>query len=342
MNRRQLLLSGLALPLLSAEPSGLDQALAKVAPGLKKWASVCIITGSQEAPQFSWYSYGDTAQRIDYWPASCVKLYTMVAALELVEELGFSLDTTCSFAHREEGRWVTDCARTLQEMISEVCRRSSNEDYTLLLRLVGLDRINTQFLVSERGFPSSALMRGYVAGGHWKYDRQQAQRIILTNPDGKRHVIEHKWSGRFYAEERGCNVIDAKTGNCTSPRELAECMRRILFHEHLPEAERYRLSADALKSLSGSNPGWTSLETKEPDSGPSAWIGGLEQVCPKAQFWHKCGLISNYALDTFCVKSDQLWMIAVPVVNAGHATEQKGEPVVAEMSRAIYDWALRR
>jgi hypothetical protein len=40
-----------------------------------------------------------------------------------------------------------DYARTMPEMLSEVFLRSCGVDYTLLLRLVGIDRINTELLI---------------------------------------------------------------------------------------------------------------------------------------------------------------------------------------------------
>lgn len=336
------LLPGMAA---AADELSLDAALDAIAPGLKKWASICLIRPDPAGLQWQWHSYRDTAERLDFWPASCVKLYAAVAALELAKEQGWALDTTLTFAHQEQdGSWHTDCARTLQEMLSEVFRRSSNEDYTLLLRVVGIDRINTQLLVPERGFPHSAIMRGYVAERPCRYERQEPQRITAIGTQGQRQVLEHVWSGRSYAEERGCTVIDAKTGNVTSPRELADCLRRVLYHHQLPEQERYRMSDEAVTALVKPAAPWVGLETKAAESGPAAWRQGLERLCPTARFAHKCGMISNYALETFFVEVPDtgVCFIAVPVVNAGHATQPHGEAVVAEMSSAIYEWARRR
>ena len=46
-------------------------------------------------------------------------------------------------------------------MLSETFRRSSNEDYTLLLRMVGLDRLNSRFLIP--GATTFALLIGVLA-----------------------------------------------------------------------------------------------------------------------------------------------------------------------------------
>ena len=334
-----------AFAMQPAHGEDLDAAIDRIAPDVKKWATVCVIDSAAEsAPQFTWRDYRNTGQATDFWPASTIKLYVVVAALELLNERGFADATTSvTFERRtERGVWVLDCARGVREMIGEVFRRSSNEDYTLLLRLVGVDRINTHFLIPERGFPHSALMRGYVKGAPYGYRLSEPQRVTLRAIDGRTTSLEHTWSGRFYAEERGGTVIDARTGNVTSPRELAECLRRVLFHEHLPLGERYRLTPDQLALLRNGDGVFCGLETKDQASGPSAWKGGAETVFPAARFFHKSGVISNYALELAFV-DDSLdsgkRFILVPVVHAGSETKpESGEKIVAQMARAISQW----
>ena len=327
-----------------AGPPELDAAIGAVAPEVRKWATVCVVSPpSDGSPTFQWHDYAESGHATDFWPASAIKIYTAVAALELLNERSFPLDTVVSFEHAEKGGgWVLDCARTVREMLSEVFRRSSNEDYTLLLRLVGIDRMNTQFLTPERGFPHSALMRGYVLGRPWGYVREEAQRITLRAADGRVAAFEHTWSGRFYAEERGCKIIDSRTGNVTSPRELAECLRRVLFAEHLAANERYLLTPDQLEFLRHGGAGLTGLETRAESSGPAAWKNGLDAVFPQARFFHKCGAISNYALEVAYVDdtagSGKRFLL-VPVVAAGEASKPiDGETLIGAMSRAIGEW----
>ena len=359
MTRRHFTLTALAAgagaagPVRAAEggapPATLDAAVEAVAPELKKWASVCVVTpGAEGGPEFAWHDYRDTGRATDFWPASTIKLYAVVAALELLHERGFSLDATVSFEHREaSGRWVLDCARGVREMLSETFRRSSNEDYTLLLRLVGIDRINTRFLVPEKGFERSALMRGYVTGRPWAYVREEPQRVRLRSADGLlSDVHEHTWSGRHYAEERGCTVIDAKTGNVTTPRDLVECLRRVLYHERIPESERYRMSGEQIRFVRRGGDGLTGLETRGEASGPSAWTGAVETTFPQARFFHKCGLISNYALEVAAVDDSAQGgpsFLMAPVVAAGSsARPDSGEVLVGRLARGIAEWVKSR
>ncbi len=331
-----------------AGPAGFDTEIDAVAPGIQKWATVCVVTSPPDgAPEFEWIDYAESGNATDFWPASAIKLYAAVAALELLNERGFPLETVVSFEHRaQSGERVLDCARTMREMLSEVFRRSSNEDYTLLLRLVGIDRINTLFLTPDRGFPHSALMRGYVLGRPYGYVREEPQRITLRAADGRTDTFEHTWSGRFYAEERGGKIIDARTGNVTSSRELAECLRRILFAEHLAQNDRYRLTPEQLDFLRHGGAGLTGLETRAESSGPIAWTNGLDALFPQARFFHKCGVISNYALEAAFVDDSAAGgarFIMVPVIAAGEATKPVGgERFIGEMSRAIGGWVKGR
>jgi hypothetical protein len=329
----------------NASDSALDSALDGVAPELKKWATICVVTRDGDGgAQFNWRDYRDSGNAVDFWPASAIKLYAVVAALELINERGFPLDTAVIFERREnDGGWVLDCARSMREMISEVFRRSSNEDYTLLLRLVGIDRINTEFLTPAKGFSHSALMRGYVTGRPYGYVREEPQRLSLRTVGGEKTAThEHAWSGRFYAEERGPAVIDARTGNVTSLRELVECLRRVMFYEQLPEADRYQLTTGQLEFIRHGGGGLTGLETRTDASGPSAWKNGLDTTFPDARFYHKSGLISDYALEVAylddAAKSGKQFLFAAAVHAGSDSKPARGDALIGEMARRLGEW----
>ena len=332
-------------PVKARADAELDAALDAIAPGIAKWATVCLVTkDTRGQPAFTWTDYRETGLRTDFWPASTVKLYTAIAACELLQTKKLSLDTTATFAHEEAGQWRTDCSRTVREMISEVFRRSSNEDYTLLLRLCGIDWLNTHFLTAERGFPNTALMRGYVADQPWRYTQAEKQRILLRDgAEGISHLIEHQWSGRDYGAERGITVLFAENGNVTSPRVLCDSLRRVLFHDQLPEVERFRISKEqALFLKEGSPGGFHGLETKIGEKGPTIWQKAWAEVFPKARHFQKSGLISNYALDLCCIDdrtNGGPCFLLCAAINAGHATKPTdGEQLVSQLTRAIALW----
>jgi len=246
--------------------------------------------------------------------------------------LEMPLDCALVFERRTGGRCGLDCARSMREMISEVFRRSSNEDYTLLLRFVGVDRINTKFLIPERGFPHSALMRGYVKPRPYLFVRTEPQRITVRSADGRTKVVEHVWSGRSYSEERGATVISSTTGNCTSTGELADCLRRVMFHERLPASERYNLTQEQVEFLREGGAGLTGLRNKL--AGAFAWEGSVSKVFPKARFYHKAGRISTHTLDVAYIEDEASGARFVLCV----AAESGKEQTVTIMSKAVAEW----
>lgn len=323
----------------------LDTAIDSIAPGIDKWATVCVLkTDADGKPGFEWLEYRDTGRKTNFWPASTVKLYTAVAVCELLQTQKMSLDTTATFSHAVNETWQTDCARTVREMLSEVFRRSSNEDYTLLLRICGIDGINTGFLTPERGFASTALMRGYVADRPWTYGQREKQRVVLRDGEkGPPFLVEHLWSGRDYSAERGATVLFAENGNVTSTRELCDCLRRVLFHPELPEGERFRISEEqALFLREGSAGGFHGLETKIGKEGPTVWQKASAQAFPQARHFQKSGLISNYALDLCCIDdraNGGPCFLLCAALNAGHTTKPvDGERLVSELTLRIAEW----
>ena len=326
--------------LVWADPA-LDAALDAVAPNLGKWGTVCLVKVEAGKTVFEWHDYRDTGRKTDFWPASTIKLPAAIAVVELLNGHQLDLDASLTFQHQEKGgRWITDAARTPREMISEVFRRSSNEDYTLLLRLTGIDWLHERFFTAERGFPKTALMRGYTAARPWAYLREEPQRMVHPSV-----TLTHQWKGRFYAAERGCTIIDSQTGNMTTTRELCDTLRRVMFHDQIEPAERFRLTSEQVRFLREGGDGFTGLETRGADSGPSAWKGAAETVFPTARYFHKSGLISNYALDLACIddraQQGPCYLITL-AVNAGHASPVNGEELIRQMSLAVAQWVKSR
>ena len=317
----------LGSPILRA--GELDEVIDRIAPETKKWASVCRVIDGPDGPEFEWAHYRDSKDSVSFWPASTIKVYTAIAMLELTNELELPLQCGVIFESQRDGRWFIDSARSVQEMISEVFRRSSNEDYTLLLRGVGIDRINTHFLIPERGFPHSALMRGYVLHHPCLYKREDPQRITFVTPDGRQVQREHTWSGVSYSQQRGATVISETTGNCTSTFELTDCLRRLFYHDDISPQEQFRLSKTQRDFLIEGGDGWTGLRNRH--AGAFAWDDAIEEVFPDAKHYHKGGQISNYTLDTAYIhdeKSGHRFFLTV-AANSGNPE------TVREMAKAI-------
>ncbi len=322
----------LVVNLLLASNGGLcaqlDDVLNQVHPKIKKWASVCVIKGKGDERSFEWDHYRSSAEVNDFWPASTIKLYTAIAVLEEQKRLGLPLESTVTFERMVKGEWILDCARSVPEMMSEVFRRSSNEDYTLMLRVMGIDRLNKEFLVPSKGFNHSALMRGYVLHRPYLYNRDEDQRVTWSSNGEQVARSEHSWSGHSYSKDTGATIISEEIGNCTTTYEMADCLRRIMYHELIPETERFDLTDEQLEFLREGDNGMNGLKNIYKTS--RAWKG-VEKVFSGSVSYNKSGRISNYALDLACLKNPQTGMEVVMALAAN-----TGEPsVIEDMAEAI-------
>ena len=240
------------------------------------WVAFIYVQLDSGGPRFQWAAYGDTADGTDFWPASTIKIYTVTATLELLKDYGVSLDAVASFYHRSGDSWVFDTSRSFRDIIFDIFDFSSNSDYTLLLRFCGLDWLNTEFFVADNGFSETALMRGYVTDRPWVYNRTEGQRIVIEDGDTS---IErtHEWSNTSYADLVGCTVYNGTgTGNCSSPRDMAEHMRRLMFHEEIPASERFDVRLADLD--------WVRYGDEEPvlNDRESSWAAGILRALPDA------------------------------------------------------------
>ena len=326
-------LSGLN-PVRAEEP--LDSLLSPIHPEIRKWATVIRVKNPDTAPEFSPTHFADSKDSVAFWPASTIKLYTVIAVLEWMNTNRLPEDTSFTYSRQTPHKtWITDCSRTFTEMMSEVFRRSSNEDYTLLLRTLGIDAINTSFLIPAKGFPHSALMRDYVTYRPAVYENEEPQRIRATTPEGSISYFEHRWSGTSYAAQRGATALSSTTGNCTSTAELADCLRRLIFHKSIPAAQRFAITEEQARFLCEGDPdrGVVGLENRL--AGAYGWQESGEVVFPNARFYHKAGLISTYALDV-CYLSDTQSNNHLVLSLAAHSGE---EQVIRDMARTIYEAA---
>lgn len=313
-------------------PAVLDDLLGPVDPDVKKWASVLIISDQGEQLDYTWHHYGQSAVSNDFWPASTIKLYAVIAAYEFLNELEMPDDSILVFERKTDECWHIDAARTMPEMVNEIFRRSSNEDYTLLLRFVGIDRMNRLFLHPDRGFPKSALMRGYVLGRPYEYRREEPQRITVRSLSGEQRVVEHEWSGHSYSRDRGATIISDTTGNCTTTKELVDCLRRLLLHDALPEEERFKITSGQAHFIAHGDGELTGLENKA--AGAYAWTETGEKYFPDAVFYHKGGWISSYSLDLAGFndpESGAFFLLAV-------AAETGDTSTIKSMLTCIFEW----
>ena len=56
----------------SLQAGKLDNILEDISPDVKKWATVITVKGEKTKPDFEWFHYQNSAEAVDFWPASTV------------------------------------------------------------------------------------------------------------------------------------------------------------------------------------------------------------------------------------------------------------------------------
>jgi hypothetical protein len=186
-----------------------------------------------DAPtHFDWYSLGDTGvvpSTERYWPASTIKVFTAVAALEVLNAHGLTSSATLTFED-PDGPYHGPAAQIIRRAI----QISSNTAYNRTVLIAGMQNIN------ERIFPRWGL-------------RHTIMQRRYTRPEGVEDVsLRHSPEIAFHQGRRSGTIPERnaphlyadcpEAGNCTSLYELLLVMRRITLHHELPEEERFAIS----------------------------------------------------------------------------------------------------
>jgi len=109
---------------------------------------------SDGATSTTWYDYrGTSDDRDDWWPASSIKLYAAIAALERARAMGFTPDVGVTYHYDESAPF--DGAEPFTARLRDIVRlamvQSNNHAFNRLVELVGHDRINRQFFTEDNG-----------------------------------------------------------------------------------------------------------------------------------------------------------------------------------------------
>jgi hypothetical protein len=251
-----------------------------------------------------WYDWrGTSDDRDDWWPASTVKLYAAIAALETARAMGYPPSAWLTY-HYEAGD--TEPVRLrLSQIVRGAIVPSDNASFDRLVELVGFDEMNRRFFSARNGFTGTVFLRAYggrnrdPSTGHSRNRRSPA--ITIEHGRRSRRLEARDGSGRFECPDQG---------NCTTLRELAETMRRLMLHEELPESERFALGEGELTLLRAA------LVAERREHGQllvEAIARGFGAGVP-LRVYHKPGFAYRWASDVmFLHRTDtgQRWIVAV-------------------------------
>jgi LysM repeat protein len=180
------------------------------------------------------FDYGGASDKYKGWnPASTVKLYSAVSALERVRALGFGPGTKVTF-HYDGG----DKSFKLEDLYEDAAHWSKNIPHNRLTQLAGFDLLNgAQGTLRRAGLEKTCVMRAY-AGKDWEaegHSRSLRAAPAITLRSGKKTVKIPASKGR---EKCPCS-----SAACTSVGDLARFMCRLMLHEQLPVSERLRFGS---------------------------------------------------------------------------------------------------
>jgi len=204
----------------SADPVTLPAAGISLPDGAKVFAARIYAGG--DAPAYAFYEAGGGGFTNDFFPASAIKLLAALGALDFAHSMGFT------------GAAIIDGGYSLRDYYDAALRWSSNEDYSELVRIAGVDRLNRQFL-PEHGFASTAIQEPYGAGEQVTWSPE------MTLTEGDHEVVVPERDGE---PDYGCGG-----GNCTTLFDLADATRRVVLDAELPPGERFDLSPDDIAGL---------------------------------------------------------------------------------------------
>lgn len=306
--------------------------------GVDAWVNVTRIDRSSGQSDIKHFQYGDTADRKDFWPASTIKMFTATAGLELLTEWGFTIDAVATFYYQnQEGEWIEDTSMSFRELVRRTFDCSSNITYTLLLRLAGVDWLNQTFF-PKYGMTNTALMRGYMRSTDRPYGYQiwVPQRIVITDA-GRTVERIHTYSGVSHAENAGCSIWNGSgMGNCSSPRDMSEHLRRLIMHHELPPSERFDIRNDLIDWYRGDGADLVLNNIAGDDCGGPV-LEGVRQVFDSPQLYHKEGLVSEYRGSIHYVKDEPSQTEYVAAIMLKSPSAQLLAKVTEEVGRVMRD-----
>jgi len=186
------------------------------------------------------YDYRGTSDDSAGWnPASTVKLYAAIAALQKVRSFGMTRDARVSFIGKRK-KYST----TVRQLVKDAINESDNIAYNRLVQLAGFDYLHERFFTSRNGLPHSALMRAYEQS-KWK---SMGESVSLRNAPLIK-LRQWKKGKKTIGATSGEAKVECYGAACTSLADLAEAMKRLMLQEQLPNKKTFRLETYDLYML---------------------------------------------------------------------------------------------
>jgi hypothetical protein len=209
--------------------------------GLKLVLDIYDLNEAPTHTRYFWNNIESDNSLGDWVPASVIKVFAVLAALQKLTLLGFGDKAVIEFKD-------TNQKISIKELVWETLVKSNNMTYNRLVQLVGHDNLHDGFL---RVFPNTEINTPYM-NDQWALYTQgnttfAAPRIEIQ--EGGRSVL---------LDEKGVRVADLCRGQsaCTRLSEMNDVLAQsILFDRYsiAPELRELYLSALGARKSSGEN-----------------------------------------------------------------------------------------
>lgn len=302
-------------------------------PPVQFKAFVVVISLTKKRPIYKAYDYFHTSTdkygdgEKGWWPASTVKLFAAVAALEKLRSLGFSPNAEVTFHYSDN-----DVTTSVDLLVRQAITPSDNTAFDRLVEIVGLDEINQTFFVPAKGFHSTVLLRAYSARVRDPKSGlgtlRHAPRVTLREGEKVAEIPERVSTTSYPCPDEG---------NCTTLLELAETMRRVMLHEVIPKDERFDLGEAELELLRSALSG-----RRERGLGV---VKGLKAAFAAAGIkvvtYHKPGFAYNWFSDVVFVQCPGLKKAFI-VAMAGYPGRNALDEAAKHVGALLVMWARKR
>ena len=239
---------------------------------------------------------GTSGDRDNWWPASTVKLYAAIAALEKSRAMGFTPKAELTFEYED-----SPVSQSLELLVKRALIDSRNPEFDRLVEFVGSGRLNKSFLVRAKGIRDTVMTRCYsgrvLHPELGKCSNRHSPPIRILEKRRSRSLQE-----TFNPTPYDCD----REGNCTTLADLTEALRRVMMHEHLPPSKRYELGPKELSLL-------RSALHKKAKGGVNDGIRTVFKGRP-FEIFHKGGYADRWFSDNIFLRindTNEQWIIAL-------------------------------
>ena len=269
--------------------------------------------------------YNSTSDdRLGWNPASTVKLFAAIAAVQRIRALGFSPKAKVTF-HSPKRAYEY----TVRQLIEETLTHSNNITYNRLVQLASFDLLNGKFLTAKNGLPDSAVVKAY-AQKRWAKTGESASLRYAPRITIKERKKKHE-----IAASKGTHRVKCASSACTTPRDLAEGMRRLMLQEQLPKKETFGLKKSDLVLIRKA----MRTPPKKPNEVLRKFSSKFKDK--RVVFFSKAGFSRGWFTNNFYIfdpRHKQAWIV-VMTSSAGRQSLQQASAIIAEI---IASGELRR